>query len=270
MIRILPGDPAAFLREESSLTLDIEEIRKNMELDIPYTQYLWNQGTRFVTGDWGQSWISKESSRSIVLRRTLNSIFLALCAWSWAILFTYLGMVWMPKWLSRSWSFLLMGAPIFWIAPFLSYLLAVKLQWLSPRGSVILPALSLGILISGFWIRFFEGRVRIELLQPYYRTALSKGLSHSTVMTRHLLPNILASIAPFLGTQIGETLAGVAITEKLFDWPGLGALLIDSVYRRDFPILDDALWISVLWVYFANLAGQLLQKKLNPQKWVGI
>jgi peptide/nickel transport system permease protein len=148
----------------------------------------------------------------------------------------------------------------------LDFLLQRDLRMLQVAARhLVLPALTLGIGLSGFIARLTRVAVMEEMQQSYIRTARSKGLSEWVVFIRHALRNAWLPIVTVLGLQFGNLLGGAAITETVFSWPGLGKLLVDSIYVRDYPQVQASILLLASTYVLTTLAVDVLYVVIDPR-----
>jgi peptide/nickel transport system permease protein len=169
--------------------------------------------------------------------------------------------------------FALMGIslPTFVIGPFLVYIFAVKLGWVSATGSlypedIILPAVTLGAALSAILTRMIRSSVIEELGEDYVRTARAKGVSERKVLYKHVLKNGLIPVVTILGLQLGVLLAGAIITERIFNWQGLGLLLLeDGIGKRDYRLVQGCVLVISVTFILANSLTDFVYRKLDPR-----
>ena len=161
--------------------------------------------------------------------------------------------------------------PTFVIGPFLVYIFAVKLRWFSATGSlypedIVLPAVTLGAALSAILTRMVRSSVIEELGEDYVRTARAKGVGERTVLFKHVLKNGLIPVVTILGLQLGVLLAGAIITEKIFNWQGLGLLLLDDgIGKRDYRLVQGCVLVISVTYILANSLTDLVYRKLDPR-----
>ena len=161
--------------------------------------------------------------------------------------------------------------PSFVLGPLLMFVFAVWLGWVDPSGrfewkSIILPAVTLGAALSALLTRMVRSSVIEELGEDYVRTARAKGLSESTVVYKHVLKNGLIPVVTILGLQLGVLLAGAIITEKIFNWPGLGLLLVEEgINKRDYRVVQGCVLVISVTYILANTLTDLLYRRLDPR-----
>jgi peptide/nickel transport system permease protein len=160
--------------------------------------------------------------------------------------------------------------PSFWLGPLLILLFAIRLDWLpvNERGGfnhLILPALTLGASIAAILSRMIRASLLDALQEEYVRTARAKGLFERSVILKHALRNALIPIVTVVGLQVGGLLSGAIITESVFDWPGLGSLLLDGIYARDYTLVQGCiLFIATIYVV-VNLLTDIVYGWADPR-----
>jgi peptide/nickel transport system permease protein len=163
------------------------------------------------------------------------------------------------------------STPGFVLGPLFIYLFALQLGWLAPSGrnnweDIILPAVTLGAALSALLTRMVRSSVIEEMGEDYVRTARAKGLNERTVVYKHVLKNGLIPVVTILGLQLGVLLAGAIITEKIFNWPGLGLLLIDDgIGKRDYRLVQGCVLVISVTYIFANTLTDIIYRRLDPR-----
>ena len=163
-----------------------------------------------------------------------------------------------------------MSIPNFVFGPILIIIFAVKLQWL-PIGasegvlSIVLPALALGLSLAALTMRMTRASVIEVLREPYILAIRAKGLSQSRIMLAHVFRNALLPVVTTLGLQLGLLLGGAVITEAIFSWPGLGSLVIESISRRDYPMVQASVLVIAVSYIIINMLTDILYKVLDPR-----
>lgn len=160
--------------------------------------------------------------------------------------------------------------PVFFLGILLILEFSLRLRWLPSAGSatwahLVLPALTLGLPLSGRLARFSRTAALEVLGRPYIRTAKAKGLGRLIIILRHAAPNAAVPVLMFLGIEIGSILSGAAVTESIFGWPGLGRLLVDSAYSRDLPVVQAAILLATLIMVVANFGVDLVHVAIDPR-----
>ncbi len=294
LIELVPGDPATVILGETATPEQIENFKVHHGLDRPAFffslssegGFRWNGAeNRYVDywrgllhGDLGTSFKTDKPVRDMILERYPATIKLAIAAMLIAVgIAIPLGVVAgsnKNKLIDNIASFIaLLGIslPTFVIGPFLVYLFAVQLRIFSPTGSanpedIILPAVTLGAALSAILTRMVRSSVIEELGEDYVRTARAKGLSERKVIYKHVLKNGLIPVVTILGLQLGVLLAGSIITERIFNWQGLGLLLLeDGIGKRDYRLVQGCVLVISVTFIVANSLTDLVYRRLDPR-----
>lgn len=294
LIEAVPGDPATVILGETATQEQLDSFRRKHGLDKPpfffsyatETGFAWNGvDNRYadywiglLQGDLGTSFQTDRPVATMILERYPATIKLAIVAMLIAIgIALPLGVLAGSRKNSLvdnfASVFALMGIslPTFVIGPFLVYIFAVKLGWFSPTGSlypedIILPAFTLGAALSAILTRMVRSSVIEELGEDYVRTARAKGVSERKVLYKHVLKNGLIPVVTILGLQLGVLLAGAIITERIFNWQGLGLLLLeDGIGRRDYRLVQGCVLVISVTFILANSLTDLVYRKLDPR-----
>jgi ABC-type dipeptide/oligopeptide/nickel transport system permease component len=294
LIEIVPGDPATIILGETATQEQLDNFRHRHGLDKPafFVSYSSDQGLKWngadnryadywvglFHGDLGTSMRTERPVRDMIFERYPYTIELALAAMLVAVgLAIPLGVVagsqknsWIDNFASVI-ALLGISLPTFVIGPFLVYIFAVKLGWFSPTGSlypedIVLPAVTLGAALSAILTRMVRSSVIEELGEDYVRTARAKGVGERTVLFKHVLKNGLIPVVTILGLQLGVLLAGAIITEKIFNWQGLGLLLLDDgIEKRDYRLVQGCVLVISVTYILANSVTDFIYRKLDPR-----
>ncbi|MCW5960251.1 MAG: ABC transporter permease [Pyrinomonadaceae bacterium] len=294
LIELVPGDPATAILGEQATPEQVATFNKKHGLDKPAfffsisgeKGFNWHGADNryldywkgVLTGDLGRSFRTDRPILDMILERYPATIELAvvalLIAVAIAIPLGVLAGTNKNSLIDNFSSFIaLLGIslPTFVIGPFLMYVFAVKLGWFSPTGSanpedVVLPAVTLGAALSAILTRMIRSSVIEELGEDYVRTARAKGLSERKVIYKHVLKNGLIPVVTILGLQLGVLLAGAIITEKIFNWQGLGLLLLDDgIGRRDYRLVQGCVLVISVTYIIANSMTDLVYRWLDPR-----
>ena len=294
LIEIVPGDPATVILGETATQEQIENFRAKHGLDRPAfffsyggeRGFFWNGADNryadywigLLHGDLGNSFRTDRPVRDMIFERYPATIKLALAAMLVAIgIALPLGVLAGAKKNSLidnfASFFALLGIslPTFVMGPFLVYIFAVQLGWFSATGSeypedIVLPAVTLGAAMSAILTRMIRSSVIEELGEDYVRTARAKGVSERMVLFKHVLKNGLIPVVTILGLQLGILLAGAIITERIFNWQGLGLLLLeDGIGKRDYRLVQGCVLVISVTYIVANALTDLVYKKLDPR-----
>lgn len=281
LLHLVPGDPVEVMLGESAHPADREALRQALGLDQP----LWVQLLNFLEGllrlDFGTSLHSKRPITELLWERIPATAELAAAALGVAVLIAFpLGVlaavrkntVW--DYGAMSVSMLGVSMPNFWLGPLLILVFSVWLGWLPVSGrdelsSLVLPAVTLGTALAAILSRMVRASLLEVLHEDFVRTARAKGLPERVVVWRHALRNALLPVVTILGLQLGVLLGGAVVTEMVFSWPGLGELTIESIQRRDYPVVQACvLLISVSYV-IVNTLTDLVYAWLDPRVRLG-
>ena len=282
LLNILPGDAALMSGDAQDKGVDprfVEEMKKRWGLDQPvhirYLTYLKN----LAAGDMGLSYLRREKVSGLVASRLWPTLKLALVAMliavSIGIPLGFYSALRQGTWLD---AFSMVGAvsgvsiPQFWLGLLLMFFLAVKLPFFPVSGygdgdlkHIVLPAFTLGVGYMALLARTTRAAVVEILTTDYIRTARAKGLSELMVNRKHILRNALILVLTTAGLQFGSLMGHTVVVEKLFSWPGLGSLMVDSIFQRDLPVTQGCILLIVLVFLVVNLAVDLLYAVIDPR-----
>ncbi len=283
--QFLPGDVARVILGREAGEAALESLRQELGLnDPPPLQYLRWLGD-FLRGDWGQSYSTRSEIYPLVMGRLRNSLMLAVVTLAISIpLAVFLGVIaglnenrWPDHVISIS-ALAVVGLPEFVTGLALIQILAFKLRWLPANSSIrpdatfvealpmlILPALTATLVLLAYIARLTRSGVVEELKQPYVRTAVLKGMPRRTVVFKHVLRNALLPTITVIAISFGWLISGLIVIENVFNYPGLGRLLVFAIDRRDLPLLQAVTLVAVLSFALANLAADVLYAALNPR-----
>jgi len=284
-VHVLPGDPAVLFLGEEADAETIARFRTRLGFDRPLaTQYADWLG-KAVRGDLGRSLRTNQPVIEAIAERlpvTLELLASALLV-SLAIAIP-LGILSAIKrnsgldLLSTLFALVGFSLPNFWLGIILIYLFALFLHWLPPSGfvpplaggadnlrSLILPSLTLGTSLAALVARQLRSGMLEVLRQDYVRTAQAKGLSDRQVVGKHALKNALIPVVTVVGLQIGGLLGNTIITETLFALPGIGRLMIDAIFSRDFFVVQGVILFLTMGYVLSNLVVDILYSYLDPR-----
>lgn len=293
MIELVPGDPAVAILGDQATPEQIAAFRSRHDLDRPafFFSYGGEKGFEWhgadnrymkywqglLTFDLGRSFRTDRPVLDMILERYPATIKLAVAALIIAVFIALpLGVIagtHKNSLIDNFASFFaLLGIclPGFVIGPLLVYLFAVKLPLFRPTGNyypedIVLPAITLGAALSAILTRMVRSSVIEELGEDYVRTARAKGLSERVVIYKHVLKNGLIPVVTILGLQLGVLLAGAIITEKIFNWPGLGSLLLDGINTRDHRLVQGCVLVISVTYILANSLTDMVYRRLDPR-----
>lgn len=276
-LRFIPGDPVEAMLGENAQPADMADMRKELMLDQPpakqYLHYLW----RIVHGDLGKSWSLDTDVSGLVLRKLPATVELAVGAMIVAILISFPLAIYAarrPNSIGDRAATVLavmgVAVPHFWLGPLLILFFSIYLGWLpvSGRGTfvhLILPSITLGTGLAAILTRMLRASLIEELRSDYVRTARAKGAGETRLVFRHALRNAFLPVLTILGLQFGSLLTGAIITETIFAWPGIGRLLIQAIFSRDYPLVQGCILIFALLYTAVNLIVDILYGVLDPR-----
>src|SRR5688572_2988509 len=273
----LSGDPAATMLPGDASVEELVALRHQLGLDGP----LWLQYVQFLggalTGDFGTSFRHQQPALPLVLERLPATLELAGAALALAVALALplgiLAAVYRGRLLDvLAMAFAVVGqaTPYFWMGIMLILVVSVELGWLptSGRGGVerlILPAVTLGTHFSASLARLTRTSMLEVLGQQFVTTARAKGLSEWSVVLAHALKNAAVPVVTLIGLQFGTLLGGAVVTETIFAWPGVGRLAVQSVFVRDYPVVQAGVFVLALTFVAINLLVDLLYGVLDPR-----
>lgn len=285
LVRLIPGDPVLLMLGDSADPVQIAALRTGLGLDqsIPVQFTLWLG--RVVVGDLGKSITNGLPVLPLLLERFQVSATIVVVAVAFATVIA------VPAGLVAAWrqnrpidvaivagATLLLSIPSFWLGLLLLLLFGLKLHWLPVVGYVpfsegfgqavlfvILPIATLTMIEIGVLIRMARASAIDVLRLEYVTHARAKGLSERRVLLRHVLPNAFAPTWTMIGLVLGHLLGGIAVLETVFTLPGLGRLLVDSIFARDYPVVQGCLLFTALVYVLINLAVDLCYPLFDPR-----
>jgi glutathione transport system permease protein len=276
-LRALPGDPARLMAGPEATQEAVDAMRTRLGLDQSLIQQYAQFAIDAAHGDLGTSIRSKLPVTSEIAERLPYTLSLALTAYLLAMAIGVpagmIGAIYRHGWPDHAVMFLaILGASIanFWLALMAMNTFSVKLGWLPLLGasswkSYILPSVSLAILPAALIARMTRSSMIEVLGQDYIRTARAKGVASSSIYWSHALRNALIPIITIVGLNFGALIGGAVVTESVFNWPGIGRLLVDSVRYRDYPVIQGVTLVAVTGVVLVNFIAEMLIAALNPR-----
>ncbi|MEM3658353.1 MAG: ABC transporter permease [Candidatus Hadarchaeum sp.] len=277
LIRLLPGDPAQVIAGLGATADEVEALRVKLGLHLPfYVQYVRWLGSVFK-GDLGSSAITGEAINKLIIYRLWNTTKLAIIGLFLAvvlgIVFGTLSAVYHNTIIDYGLTVIAtigISMPIFMIGLFLMWLFALRWQVLPAAGTgglryIILPSLTIAGYSTPFIVRMTRASLLEVLRQDFIRTAEAKGLASHQVIVIHGLRNAAVEIITVIGLQFGTLMGGAVLTESVFDWSGLGRLLVDAVFKRDYPLVQGLLLIFGGIFAFTNFLVDITYGFLDPR-----
>jgi len=275
-VHLLPGDPARLAAGPEAGPETVELVRQDLGLDLPLHQQFLRFFSHALQGDFGTSIRSKRPVSTEIAERFAPTLWLTVAAMVWSVLLGgVLGMVsavWRNRWPDRLGMTLAVSGisfPSFALGMLLMQLFSVQLGWLPTVGAdswrhYILPSLTLGAGVAAVMARFTRSSFIDILKEDHVRTARAKGLSETVVVVKHGLRNALIPVVTMMGLQFGFLLGGSIVVEVVFNWPGMGRLLVDAVDMRDYPVIQALVLLFSLEFILINLVVDLLYALINP------
>ena len=275
-LHLLPGDPARLAAGPDADPETVELVRRDLGLDLPLHEQFVRYFSHALRGDFGTSIRTKRPVASEIGARFAPTFWLTVTAMSWSVLIGLaLGMVsavWRNRWPDRVGMTLAVSGisfPAFALGMLLMQIFSVQLGWLPTVGAdswkhYILPSLTLGAGVAAVMARFTRSSFINILKEDYVPTARAKGLNETVVVAKHAFRNALIPIVTMMGLQFGFLLGGSIVVEVVFNWPGMGRLLVDAVDMRDYPIIQGLVLLFSLEFILINLAVDVLYAVINP------
>ncbi|EDV0722796.1 glutathione ABC transporter permease GsiC [Salmonella enterica subsp. enterica] len=275
-VHLLPGDPARLIAGPEADAQVIALVRQQLGLDQPLHVQFWRYITHVLQGDFGTSMVSRRPVSEEIASRFLPTLWLTITSMIWAVLFGMaIGIaaaVWRNRWPDQVGMTLAVTGisfPAFALGMLLMQIFSVDLGWLPTVGAdswqhYILPSLTLGAAVASVMARFTRSSFVDVLSEDYMRTARAKGVSETWVVLKHGLRNAMIPVVTMMGLQFGFLLGGSIVVEKVFNWPGLGRLLVDSVDMRDYPVIQAEVLLFSLEFILINLVVDVLYAAINP------
>lgn len=277
LVQMLPGDPARTIAGLMASEEEVERVRTRMGLDEPlprqYAQFLG----RVATGDLGESARTRRPVTQEIGARLPKTIELAAVGTIVGSLLGIVGGVVAARYRNRPadhaismGSLIGISMPVYWLGLLLIMVFAVNLGWLpaagaSRRVSIILPGITIGLFTVALVARMTRASMLEVLEQDYVRTAFAKGVANRNVVYRHALRNAFIPVLTVIGIQFGSLLGGAVLTEYVFAWPGIGRLMVDSIFARDFPVVQGIILVFALMFIVVNLIVDILYSYVNPK-----
>ncbi len=285
-IHLIPGDPAAVLLGDTATPEDIAALTRELGLDEPiWRQYIhWFGGV--IQGDLGQSLFFKTPVLSVIADGAETSLLLALMTMTWIVIFgvpigilsaTHHG-TWIDQ-LTSGFAIFFASIPTFWLGLYLILFFAVGLGWFPSSGFpsisddggwrnlryLLLPSLTLAAPNAALIIRLVRSSMLDVAKEDHVRTAKAKGLSPAKIAIKHVFRNALIAVAAAFGFTFAALISEAVVTETVFSLPGVGRLVVQSILRRDYPVIQGVILIIVLLYLSINLIVDLAYGWLDPR-----
>ncbi len=277
LLHLVPGDPAQILAGEVATAQDIARIRAEYGLDKPlvvqFGHFVWNA----ARGDFGISIQSRHPVKELLLQRLTFTLQLSLASILVASTIGLLaGIISSTRQYSVFDTASMLGAlfgismPIFWLGILLILVFAVKLHWLPSGGTgslryLVLPAIALGSASAAVIARMTRASMLEVARQDYIRTARATGYAERVVIFRHGLKNAMIPVLTVFGLEFGYMLGGAVLTETVFSLPGIGRLLVEGIFARDYPVVQGAMILVATTFVLVNLLTDVAYAFFDPR-----
>ncbi|EYS98094.1 glutathione ABC transporter permease [Cupriavidus sp. SK-4] len=275
-VHLLPGDPARLAAGPEADSATVELVRKDLGLDRPMHEQFVNFFSNAVRGEFGHSLRTKRPVSEEIGDRFMPTLLLTVASMAWAVVFGMVigigSAVWRNRWPDRLGMTLAVSGisfPAFALGMLLMEVFSVQLGWLPSIGAdswkhYVLPSITLGAAVAAVMARFTRASFVEVLQEDFIRTARAKGVRETLVVTKHGLRNAMIPVVTMMGLQFGFLLGGSIVVEKVFNWPGLGRLLVDAVEMRDYPVIQAEVLLFSLEFILINLVVDMLYTVINP------
>ena len=272
---VVPGDPAKAIAPRAQSPAVLENIRVQLHLYQPLIAQFADYFGSLLRGNLGTSYIQRQPVASLIGPRLLTTAVLALAGviaeviigGGLGIAATLYGRV---RALVSAINLTLLAVPIFVLGLLLLLLFGFKLGIAPVTGGtgpaqLVLPALTLGLIGAPWYAQIVADQMQESLASSYVRTAVSKGLSDSYILRRHVLRNVLSPALTMVGLDLGSYLSGVVTVEVVFIWPGIGLLAVNSLHNLDRPVVMGTVIVGAVAVVFFNLVADVLRMFVDPR-----
>ena len=285
-MHMMPGDPAGVMLGDTATPQQIQALREAMGLDRPIPVQFLRWFTGILRGDFGESVFFRKPVLRVILERAETSLFIAVLSMALIVVVGIpIGMISAVRYNSLAdqtfsgGAMLAASMPTFWLGLNLMLLFAVILGWLPSSGFpsvvesgnlanlkyLILPCLTLAAPNSALIIRFTRASMLDVLKEGYVTTARAKGLTELTVTLKHVFRNSMISVISVIGFTFVGLASGTVITETVFSLPGIGRLVVESVLRRDYPVIQGVILIIAVAYMLVNLLIDCCYSILDPR-----
>ncbi len=273
----LSGDPAQLMLGMNATQEDLARFRQQEGLDAPYIVQYGRFIGGVLQGDFGRSIQQRQPALGLVLERLPATTELAFAALAvslgTAIPLGILAASRRGSLLDRAvvgLASLAQAMPPYWLGLLLILVFAVGLRWFPTQGRgsfahLVLPTVTLALFFMARTARLMRSSMLDVLGQDYLRTARAKGLPEQVILRRHAFKNAAIAVVTVAGVDLSVLMGGAVITETVFAWPGLGRLVIQSIFNRDYPVVQAAVFVVAIVVVLANLVVDLVYLYLDPR-----
>lgn len=276
-LHLAGGDPVSLMVGSTAPQETRDRIRKKMGFDKPLTVQFGIYISNVFRGDLGNSILNRRSVSEMIVEKLPITAELGVAAFSLAYVIAIpLGIIAalnrnsIVDWLSMLIALIGVSMPGFWLGLILIYIFALKLRMLPPTGygditQLILPALALGLPRTGRIARITRSTVLEVIDQDYIRTARAKGLTEWVVVVKHALRNAMLPIISLMGLDLGYIIGGSVVIENVFARNGIGNMMLQAIFSRDFPVLQGSMFVLALAIILSNILADLSYMVIDPR-----
>lgn len=277
LIYVLPSDPARMIAGRSATAQAVEHIREQLGLNLPlweqYLRYLW----RLLHGNLGRSYIQRVDVSMLIGTRLWPTMQLMFASIGFELVIGLTAGIFAalrPRSALDRGTMLLtfvgVSSPQFVVGIILLYVFSMKLGWFPMGGyggwkHIVLPALSLGFLGSGWYSRVMRSEMMDALQQDYIRTARAKGAGPGRIVLIHALRNAVLPIITMIGMDIGYFMSGVVVVESVFGWPGIGQLMWQAIQNVDAPVIMGVTLVAATAIILGSLLADIVALFVDPR-----
>ncbi len=277
LIHLVPGDPIEVMLGETARSADREALRLALGLDLPVMQQWLQYLINISHFDLGESLHSKQAVSQLLMERLPATAILSIVSLIIAIVIALPLGILAAVYKDSIWdrfamvtAMLGVSIPNFVMGPLLILIFALWLGWFPVSGregiaSLVLPSLTLGTALAAILSRMVRASMLEVLQEDYVRAARARGLTELRVLGLHALRNAALPVVTILGMQLGALLAGAVITETIFAWPGIGQLMIESIQKRDYPVVQACVLLISFTYVLVNLVTDFTYVALDPR-----
>lgn len=279
-LRLAPGDPVLTILNVDELSVSqeqIEQVREELGFNEPLLLQYADWLSRMLRLDFGSSYATGQPVVEMILGALPATMELAMGSLLVMLIISLplgsLSALYRDRWidqLSRLLSIVGAAVPSFWLGLILVDLFGVRLSWLPTMGrggfeSLVLPSLTLGLAISGVYVRLLRSSLLDAMGQEFIRAARSRGLSEWRIFWAHAFRHSLPPVITVFGISLGSLIGGIVVVEVLFAYPGIGKLVVDSIRQRDYPMIQGYILVMAVIVFLVNTAVDISYRYLNPE-----
>lgn len=285
LLHLMPGDPAVIMLGEEASEAQIQALRHELWLDRPFIIQYLRWFANILQGDFGKSIQYRESVITMIAQRLPVTLHIGIIALVLSLFVSIpAGVICAVRRGGLLDSIISISAnlgyaiPIFWLGIIGIYYFSLKLGWLPVQGytspfvdfwlstkQIIMPAICLSVVPMATFARQSRSSMLEVIRQDYIRTAYSKGLNEFKIIIKHALKNAIIPVVTLLGVQMRNLVGGSVLVETVFNLPGMGRLLIEAVFNKDFIIVQGCIMVVALIVTFANLAVDISYGYFDPR-----